>query len=61
MPSPDKVALAAQRRRRKAAGFCVSCGKSRVNATHCAYCQKAHNARRRAYTAANQRFPLPGA
>ena len=59
MPYANQADRNAQVRRRKAAGSCVTCGNKRVNATHCASCRNAHNARRRAYTAANRHFPLP--
>ena len=59
MPYANQADRNDQARRRKAAGSCVSCGNKRVNANHCATCRDAHNARRRAYTAANRRFPSP--
>ena len=42
-----KVQRAEQARRRREAGYCVSCGNKRINATHCAKCRDAHNLRRR--------------
>ena len=47
MPYANQADRNAQARRRKEAGYCVSCGRRRVNASHCRKCRDAHNLRRR--------------
>ena len=52
MPYKNQADDNAHARRHKEAGYCVSCGNQRVNASHCASCRDAHNARKRVHPAA---------